>query len=190
MKKHIALAALAAATLAAPMMASAESTVRNGNGDATARLNFRVVVPRVLFLGVGTGAGNIGDATTRVNTVDRLTFNIPSADVGNGVGTAAQVVDVRVKGNSGQIALAANSGSLGPTNATSDVIPWGDFTMSSSDATNLAVPAVGTSINVAPDSAGGKLTERVAQWSFSYNNTAAIPAGRYDGQITYTASAP
>jgi hypothetical protein len=47
---------LAAAVAAAPFAANAESQFVNGTGTASAKLDFRVTIPRVLFLRVGAGA--------------------------------------------------------------------------------------------------------------------------------------
>ncbi|UUZ74540.1 hypothetical protein LP414_19155 [Polaromonas sp. P1(28)-13] len=55
MKKLILVSALSLASLLT-VTAHAESNIVVGAGTAAAKLDFRVILPRVLFLGVGTGA--------------------------------------------------------------------------------------------------------------------------------------
>lgn len=185
--------AAAAAMLALPMSASAESQLVVGAGNASARLDFRVVIPRVLFLAVGTG-----NALPLANnaTIDTLTFDYSAAaaDVGSGTPSAGQAVNVRVRGNNGQIALAAaTTGAL--TNATGDTIAWSEIS-GSSDQAALPSPAlpltgIGASSNVTLNTT--KVTDRTATWTFTYANTAIVPPGTYgttNGRVTYTASMP
>ncbi len=174
-----------ALAIAAPLMASAESQLTIGSGSASADLNFRVVIPRVLFLAVGTGAAGL----TTDTTVDTVTFDYTSnpADVGTG-----NVVPVRVLGNNGVIALASsNTGAL--TNGTGDTLPWSEITATSSDATNFASPPpAGGSVNLGL-SQGTKVTSRTANWTFSYANTTVAAPGTYgvtNGTVTYTATMP
>jgi len=183
--KSLLLSSAAALALGTPLLASAESQLTVGTGNASARLDFRVIIPRVLFLGVGTGSATLANN----NTIDRLTFDYSGtpADIGSGTASAAQSVAVRVLGNNGAISLAAAGSGSGLTNGT-DVIPWSQIVASSSDTTNLNVPAVGGT--AAPALSSGKVTNRTASWSYSYANSAVVAPGTYDGQITYTASMP
>jgi hypothetical protein len=64
MKKAMLLKTAIAVAIAAPLLASAESQLAVGSGAATARLDFRVVIPRVLFLAVGTGNAALTGNTT------------------------------------------------------------------------------------------------------------------------------
>ena len=211
MKKLILVSAIAAA-LCAPMIASAESTVVTGAGpnSTAARLDFRIVIPRVLFLAVGTGAG--GAALTGNPAIDLVTFDYtanPGA-VGTGpTGTAGNItgniVPVRVVGNAGPIGLtAATVGALNNGTAA-ETIPWSEITAVSSDATNFpspVIPASGTGASSAVVvSSGTKITNRTANWTYSYANTAIVPAGTYggagtaaagvnNGRVTYTATMP
>ena len=185
-----------ALALAAPLLASAESQLVVGTGSASARLDFRVVVPRVLFLGVGTGAG----ALTASTTIDTVTFDYSSNPAALGTGAAAgaitgNVVPVRVLGNNGQVTLTANTtGAL--TNATADTIPWSEISATSSLAA-LPSPVIpntgaGTASNVTLSS-GTRITDRTANWTFSYANSAVVAPGTYgttNGRVTYTAAMP
>jgi len=195
-KSSLILKSALALALATPLLASAESQLINGAGSATARLDFRVVVPRVLFLGVGTGAAGL----TTNTTIDTVTFDYSSNPAAVGTGAAAgaitgNVVPVRVVGNNGQITLTASTtGAL--TNATADTIAWSEITATSSLAA-LPSPVIpntgaGTASNVTLSS-GTRITDRSANWTFSYANSAVVAPGTYgttNGRVTYTAAMP
>jgi hypothetical protein len=197
MKKLALVSALALSSLLTTP-AQAESSFVVGTGSAAANLNFKVVIPRVLFLGVGTGAATTPMATN--STKDTLTFDYTTNAAALGTGAAAASVTnngpvpagggfpVRVFGNGGQITLTTTN----PVSLTSgtDTIPFTQITATSSDATNLAVPALtgGTSTPVL--STGTKVTDRSATWTYAYSNSTVAPAGTYNGTVTYTASMP
>ncbi len=182
-----------ALALATPLLASAESQFVVGTGAASAKLDFRVVIPRVLFLGVGSGAA----ALSTTATVDRLTFDYTTnpntigsgaaaASITNTAGFVGNAFPVRVFGNNGQVHLAAAGG----PNLTSgtDTIPFTQIT-GTSDSIDLPNPVLGAAaVNVA--ASAGKVTDRTANWTFTYTNTVVAAAGTYDGQVTYTASMP
>lgn len=192
MKKALLLKTTLALALATPLLATAESQLVVGTGSATARLDIRVIIPRVLFLAVGTGEAG----TTTNATIDTLTFDYTGtpAAVGSGTASAGQTVNVRVRGNNGQVALtAATSGAL--TNATADTIPWSQIS-ATSDQVTLPTPAIpltgsGAGSNVTINA--GKVTDRSAVWTYSYLNAAVVAPGTYgttNGRVTYTASMP
>jgi hypothetical protein len=193
MKKALLLKTALAVALATPLLASAESQLTVGAGAASARLDFRVTIPRVLFLAVGTGATGLANNTS----IDTVTFDYTTNPAALGTGAAAgaitgNIVPVRVLGNNGVIALASTStGAL--SNAGGDTIPWSEITVISSDATNFASPAPsGASVNLGVSS-GTKVTSRNANWTFSYANSVAVPPGTYgttNGRVTYTATMP
>ncbi|WP_300649033.1 hypothetical protein [Hydrogenophaga sp.] len=198
MNKSLLLKTTLAVAMATPLLASAESQLITApTGSAVARLDFRVIVPRVLFLGVGTGAGGVVNNTT----VDTVTFDYTTNAAAVGTGAAAAVISgavvpVRVIGNNGQITLTATTtGAL--TNGTSDTIQWSEISAVSSLPLTLPSPiipnsGVGTSSNVTLSS-GTKITDRSANWTFSYANTAVVAPGTYgttNGRVTYTAAMP
>ncbi|MDM7944626.1 MAG: hypothetical protein QUV35_18550 [Hydrogenophaga sp.] len=200
MKKALLLKSTLALALATPLLASAESQLVN-TGPAVARLDFRVIIPRVLFLGVGTGATAVPEATN--TTVDLVTFDYTTNPGAVGSGAVAgsitgAVVPVRVMGNNGQIVLtAATTGGL--SNGDGDTIPWTEITATTSAATlpSPVIPATGTGAgsNVTLSS-GTKITDRSADWTFSFANSTVVPAGIYgatvanNGRVTYTATMP
>ena len=201
------LAALfAISALATPMLANAESSTQTGAGalSATARLDFRITIPKVLFLRVGTG-GLFGAAANA--TIDLIDFTVPFANVGDGVpvaGTGGDLgggaVTALLRSNAGTVTLTANTtGAL--TNATTDTIPWSQIGIANSALVTpafantfphlAALPLTGASANFAP-AAIAKVTNVGSTWTFSFLNASTFPAGIYgptgNGRVTYTAT--
>lgn len=192
MKKNLFIRSALALAVAAPLMAHAESELVIGTGSAAAELELRVVIPRVLFLGVGTGAATLATNTT----VDELTFDYSTnpLDVGTGAaagsitstspsGTAS--IPVRVFGNNGQVTITATN----PLTLTSgtDSIPFTELSVTSSNA-DLDAPdfSGGTSL----PTLAGRVTNHTANWTYSYANATTPAFGTYEGRVTYTATMP
>lgn len=193
---------LLAAGLAAP--AHAESSFQTGAGalTATARVDFQITIPKILFLRVGTGSLYANDAT-----VNLISFNMPAASVGQGAvaATAASgdlgngTVTAMVRGNNGNITLnATTAGAIG--NGSGDSINWSEITTTAaalSTGTILTPPTLanGASANVTL-TAVGKVVNQDAKWTYGYANSAIVPAGTYGGvntnnsRVTYTAALP
>lgn len=202
--------ALLTVALLSPLLASAESNFSSGSGTLTASgsLDFKIVIPRVLYFAVGSGSS--GSSVTPNATIDLVTFDytLNPASVGTGVAAntiTGNVVGVRVLGNGGAIGITAST--LGALNngVATETVPWTGISTVSSDATNFPAPTIpasgsGTASNIAISS-GTKVTDRTANWTFSYANTAVLPAGTYggagtassglnNGRVIYTASMP
>jgi len=82
MKTNLIKIAVAAALVAAPMMASAESAFTTGAGTpitASAHLDFQITIPKILYLRVGTGTAMAANAT-----INQIAFSVPAANVGDG----------------------------------------------------------------------------------------------------------
>jgi hypothetical protein len=205
----LSFASVAVAVAGVPMLAQAESaTVSAATGPLTtnARVDMRIVIPKVLFLRVGTG-GLYGAAAN--TTVDLIDFTIPAANVGNSTAVAgtggdlgAGAVTALLRSNAGTVTLTANTlGAIG--NGVGDTIPWTQIAVASANLAtpafantlphSVALPATGASANFAP-AAVAKVTNVGSQWTYSYLNTATVPAGTYggvntnNGRVTYTAS--
>ncbi len=198
-------AAAALAAMGASMTAHAESTVQNGAGalSASARLDFRVTIPKVLFLQVGTGTALA--TNPNINLID---FVVPAANVGDGIAIAATAasgdlgsgsVTARVLGNNGDVTLTSTTvGALG--NGAGDTLSYSLISTTPAvltSGTALAAPALAdgaTTSTTVP--ATGKIVNRDARWTFSFLNTAVVPPGTYGGvnannsRVTYTASMP
>ena len=205
------LAALATALVS--VSAHAESDFASGSGaslTATARLDFIVTIPRVLYLRVGTGT-----SFTSVGTVDLINITVPAAAVGNGVAVAATggdigagAVTVRVMGNGGNITL--NSNTTGPLNngVAAQQNGWNRINVASAPLasttsgfnngaiTHPAFNATGGAGTAVVLTANNKMVQQEGRWTYSYANTEAVAAGTYggvgvnNGRVTYTASMP
>ncbi|MDQ0570886.1 hypothetical protein QFZ42_002720 [Variovorax paradoxus] len=214
MKKLLLITAIASAL--APLAAQAESTFVTSAGaqSASARLDFKVVVPKVLFLQVGTGTNLANNAT-----VNKVSFDVPAGAIGNGTavaGTGGDLagggVTVRVLGNSGTVSLTnATTGQLTSGVAGDPTVPWTDIVVTpgalattTTGYTNAAIAhppfnnaaAGGASATATTLTASAGLVRREGSWTFAYANTATLPAGTYgdttgnNGRVTYTATAP
>jgi hypothetical protein len=213
--KKLALATAAFAALAAPVAALAESDVNTAagpNSTATARLDFSIVIPRVLFLQVGTGSvAPLADNAA----VDALVFTVPAASLGNGTDVAGTggnltggAVTVRVFGNNGNITLTAGHAGPMTNGVATDTIPWSEILVT---PTAPAAPAAGFIATAIPHpaipvaagtgaattlTAVNKVVRQEGVWTFAYDNTAAYAAGTYGGvntnnsRMTYTATLP
>jgi hypothetical protein len=212
--KKLLIATAAVAAFASPMLAQAESQFVNPavtGSIATARLDFTVVIPQVLFLRVGTSSGN----TATDGTINGITYTVPAANVGDssviaGVGgdLTAGAVTVRVYGNGGGINL--NSTTTGPltTGTAGEVIPWSEITVAAAPLaagtagfTNAAIThpafntgAAGGAGTVTSLAATNKVVRVEGKWTYSYANTGTVAAGTYggtvakNGRVTYTAT--
>jgi len=213
--KHLLLTATVVVALA-PFAVQAESNFVTSTGalSASAKLDFKVVVPKVLFLQVGAGT-NMADNTT----VNKVSFDVPAASLGNSTavaGTGGDLagggVTVRVLGNSGTVTLTnATTGQLSSGVAGNPTVPWTDIvvtpgalTSTTTGYTNAAIAhppfnnaaGGGASATATTLTASAGLVRREGSWTFAYANTATLPAGTYgdtvgnNGRVTYTATAP
>jgi len=207
MKTNLIKIAVAAALVAAPMMASAESAFTTGAGSpitASAHLDFQITIPKILFLQVGTGTNMAANAT-----VNQIAFSVPAANVGDGSVISATAgsgdlgngtVTARVIGNNGTVTFTSTTvGALG--NGAGDTISYGQIATAAAantSATVLAHPtladAATTTVTLTP--ASGKVINRDAKWTYTYTNAAVVAPGTYGGvntnnsRVTSTASMP
>lgn len=189
-----------AVALAVPAIASAESSFVTGAATATganARLDFRIVIPSVLYFRVGTS--NL-PALTNNATVDLVDFGT-IATPGNSTPVAATSggVLVDVRGNNGNISLtASHTGANGLYDGVGDYISM--TTISATDGGNITHPTFvdnGTSgvVTILPN-IGTKITNLSDTWTFSYANATIPAAGTYggvntnQGRVTYTVTMP
>lgn len=193
--------------LAALLLASASHAHQvTGTNSASANLDFVVEIGKFIFFRVGTGAFPAASGT-----IDTVAFNavpaIPAGAVvpvpGNNTtvnwnaalpsfSAAATVLPVEVRSNAGQVTIRATATT--PLNSGANNIPLSQILLSTSDA-NLPAPAIpdtgtGLAVNVAGTAFGNLVTQRNANWTFSYNPPVTQRAGNYTGQVTFTASSP
>jgi hypothetical protein len=189
---------IALTTLGCIASAHAESDLNTGAAaglSAVAKLDFRIVVPRIIFLRVGTGV-NFADALGAAN-IDRVDFNLLPADVASltavagAAGTGPYPVAVRVLGNGGNISLTA-LGTLGGLTNGAQTVPWTQITPVSSNVAGLPHPAIGNGVAGAVTSlpAAANVVNQSANWTFSYANAGPVASGTYNGQVIYTAALP
>jgi hypothetical protein len=207
MKTSIALKSLlGTAALTLPLIASAASTFTSGAGtlNATATVNFTVVIPQFLYLRVGTGSPYATGTLATVNTTDLITFSPAVGAVGNGTAVAGVGGDLpgggvetaAILGNGGNVTLvAAATGAL--SDGAGDSISFAQITTTAAanaEPTLLAAPPLNDTTSSETVPATGKLVKADAKWTFSYLNTVTPPAGTYGGSagnngiVTYTAT--
>lgn len=215
--KKLLLIAVAMAALVAPILSRAESNVNTAavvGSAVTARLNFSVVIPSVLYLAVGTNTTMAANAT-----VDPLVFTVPAASIGagtasvvvtggdQGVGAVTVRVFSNVGGATGNVSLNSTTTGQMVGALAGDLIPWTDIAVASAPLgatttgyTNAGInhPAfnnaggAGTAVTL---TAASKVVRQEGKWTFSYANTNTYPAGTYGGSlakngiVTYTATA-
>jgi hypothetical protein len=212
MKPSVALKTLAGvAALALPLLASAESNVQTGAATAapgaTAHVDFSIVIPKILYLRVGTGSSYTTGALTSNGAIDLITFSPTAAQVGSGTaipGTGGDltggVETAAVVSNSGNVTLNATAtGAL--SNGAGDTIPFSQITTTATTLTSgTALPAPtltnATSGNVLLTAPATKIIVQDAKWTFAYANSAVVPAGTFggintnNGRVVYTATMP
>jgi hypothetical protein len=204
---NLILKAAIALAITTPLIANAESTFTTGAGTpitASARLDFQIVIPKVLFLQVGTGTAN-----ATLGTINQIAFTVPAANVGDASVISASAlsgdlgngqVTARVIGNNGTITFTSTTlGAL--ANAAGDTISYAQIAaavLPNTSAVALAHPALldGATSTVTLTPASGKVMNRDAKWTFTYLNSAVVAPGTYGGvntnnsRVTYTASMP
>jgi hypothetical protein len=183
--------------------ARAESNFQTGAGGltATTHLDFQIVIPKMLYLRVGTGV----DRTT-VATVDMITFTVPAAHVGDssviagtGGDLSAGVVTARVIANSGTVTVTTTTPNQ-IKDAAGDLISFGQIGLAVATLTSgtaFTPPAMtdntATTTTIAPTL---NVVNQDAKWTFTYKNQNVVAAGTYGGvntnnsRVTYTAAIP
>ena len=205
--KNALLKSAIATALVLPAIANAESQFTTGAGSpitATARLDFQITIPKILFLQVGTGTANANNAT-----VNQIAFSVAAANVGDSTVIAATAgsgdlgngtVTAKVVGNNGNITFTSTTlGAL--SNGAGDTISYAQVATAvatNTSAVALAHPALvdaaTTTLTLTP--AAGKIIVRDAKWTFTYLNQNVVAPGVYGGvnannsRVTYTASMP
>jgi len=191
------------------LVTPAASNFRTGAGALTvrARVDFRVIIPKILYLRVGTGSA-YPTALSNVGTVNLVAFSPSAAVVGNGTVIGGSGGDLTggvqtaaIISNSGNVTLNATAtGALG--DGAGDSIPYTQIGTAASALTVgytlLPSPALnnGTSGNVVLTAPATKVIRADARWTYTYLNTTTPPGGSYggvnvnNGRVLYTASMP
>jgi hypothetical protein len=187
---------IAAAAIAAVFSAQAESdlNVSTASGAAaSAKLDFRITVPRLIYLRVGAAGPGFSD----LGTVDRVDFTLTADDITSGAaiagasGSGAYPIVARVLGNGGNVSFSATGPAAGLTGpALSTPVPWTQIVpvVAPVGGTTLPHPVVNGGTNNLP--ATNSIVNLTSNWTFNYSNTNPLAAGEYNGQVTYTAALP
>ena len=188
--KRMWIAAAVAAVLATPAALAESDTALGAAGVASARLNFRIVIPRFLFFRVGTAGG----------TIDAVDFDLSTTTATLGDGTDipatsanAGVIPVQIISNAtSDITIVADTGGAALDNGATGTIDWPEIKVSSTTG-NIPAPALnnaGTgSVTYNPASFTNNET---GTWTFVYDNTTLPEEGTYgslagtEGRVTYT----
>ncbi|MEO8346963.1 MAG: hypothetical protein ABI607_14830 [Betaproteobacteria bacterium] len=207
-------AAVASAIALSASPARAESTFISGAGTATARLNFSIVIPKFVFLQVGTGSSLATNAA-----IDTILFDMTGAvtSVGNGTAQAgtggdllAGSVTARVLGNNFTAAVNLSATTTGAMSNGTNTISWSEISVAAPTAIAVTPAAASTLSHpgtlLAPFADGAATTvsltpvarviNQAAKWTFSYKNTNVPPSGTYgntvanNGQVTYSIAMP
>lgn len=200
--------ALAVAAGTRPAMADRQTTTAPLSApeqtvSASAALDFNINIGKFIFFRVGSGAFPVASGTVDTVTLD-TSASFP-ASVTNGTAmplswdgsvplfasTANATLPVEVRSNAGQIALRTTV--VSPLSNGSASIPFSAIHIVSSDS-NLPAPPVpdsgtGAAVNVTGTAFANLVTERVADWTFSYADSSDSTAGSYTGVLMFTASA-
>jgi hypothetical protein len=206
LRKNLLKAAVAIA-VAAPLFANAESTFTTGVTTpitAAAHLDFQIVIPKILFLQVGTGTNLATNAA-----INQIAFTVPAVNVGDASVISASAgsgdlgngtVTARVIGNNGVVTFTSSTlGAL--NNGGTDTISYAQIATAAATNTSgtiLAAPALadGATTTVTLTPASGKVMNRDAKWTYTYLNSNVVAPGTYGGtnannsRVTYTASMP
>ena len=184
--------ALALTALSLALTAQAESDINSGAAaglNAATRLDFRVAVPRMIFLRIGSGVNFADNAT-----INRVTFAVTPANVGSGVAVlgvpSAGAVQARVLSNGGNVSFTAR-GVLGGLASGPRRVAWSQIVPLASGGA-LPHPAIGNGVAgvasaLVPVSG---VVNQTAVFSFNYANSSPVASGTYNGRVTYTAALP
>jgi hypothetical protein len=187
---RVTTAALAAVASLFGFAAHAESDINSGTGagvSATADLNMRIRVPRMIFLRVGNGTNFADNAT-----IQRVTFAVTGANVGSGVavaGTPAAGIQAMVRANGGNVNFTARGVLNGLAKGTRR-IPWTQIVPTATGT--LPHPVIGNGVAGAASvlTAVNGVVNQTATYNFTYSNSTPMEFGSYNGRVTYTASLP
>ena len=191
------------------LVTPAASTFRTGAGALTARarVDFRIIIPKILYLRVGTGSA-YPTTLSNVGTVNLVAFTPPAATIGNGSAVSGSGGDLTggvqtaaIISNSGNVTLNATAaGALG--DGAGDSIPYTQLATAASALTVgytlLPAPVLsnGTSANIVLTAPATKVIRADARWAYTYLNASMPASGTYggvnvnNGRVLYTATMP
>jgi hypothetical protein len=200
-----------AAAAAAPLLCNAESSIQTTSGQtATAHVDFQITIPKFLYLRVGAGSNYTTGAYAANGTVDLITWNLTTANVGAGSlpGTGGDVAPAGTETaalvcNSGNAVTFTSTTTGALVDTTADSISYSNITVATAAGTFptlLNPPALADGATTTTTVNGsGHLVKADAKWTFSYTNNTVPAGGVYggggvgntgNGRVTYTATMP
>ena len=168
----------------------------SGGTGAAVNLDFRITIPAFIFFQVGQSGAGIDQIDFAPTATDIATPGAITAGTGGDLGSGTVTVSLISNAGGVDIAETNNSGGNGLSDGT-NYISYAQISTATSDA-GLSAPALtNTGVNshsITPTA--GNITNRTAQWTYTYVNPATPPlAGTYGGsanggRVTYTVAVP
>jgi hypothetical protein len=208
MKRNILAAAVGAALTLSAVSALAESTSAAGGAGAStsARLDFRLTVPKFLRLRVGAAAGTINEIAF-TPTVSQLATGASIAGAGGDLGSGAVTVSVQANPGADTVNLTYrttdNTGAaLAALSDGVNTVPWSTIGVATAgaDAASLTHPAnladgSAADVNVvAPVPKVSGTINLSATWTYTWNDGGVIYAASagtgYAGRVAYKLATP
>ena len=208
MKRNILAAAVGAALALNTFSAFAESTSAAGGsgGSTSARLDFRLTIPKFLRLQVGSTAGTI-DEIAFAPTVAQLATGASIAGAGGDLGSGAVTVAVQANPGADTVNLTYrttdNTGAaLAAMSDGTNTVPWSTIKVATAgaDAASLTHPAAladgsASDVNVvAPVPKVAGTINLSATWTYTWNDGGTIYAASagtgYAGRVAYKLATP
>ncbi len=200
------VAALALCTLARGALAASSTMPAFGSytnaqipgKTASVDLNFSLVIPKFLYLQVGSTGG----------AVNAISFNPTAAQVGTGVNIAGTggdlgggAVTVIAQGNTGTglgtLVYTTTNSAGAPLAALTDgvrTIAWSTIKVSSTGSSAISHPAALADASASPVTISAALPTVFnvsATWTYSWNDANVVyPASTYTGRVAYSLSQP
>jgi hypothetical protein len=171
---------------------SAPESAPTSSVTASASLDFALTLDRFISLSVGSNSViNFDLSPLAAHCFDAAAgscFGGGTPVLPVGIGT----LPVSVRSNAGAVRLIASAASPLSAANGAETIPMSQIKIRSSDPTNFPAPLIvdggGSPVHINPTAFEGRVTQRSAQWSFSYANTVSPSAGAYHGKILFTAT--
>lgn len=204
------LCALVLLLLASGSLLAGQRSDNNTAGglNVSVDLRHRVVVPQILYFRVGEdGFGDVDEIRFDVNPAgvgagNNQTHNGPNvAPIGDGNSIQASnngVLPVMIMANVGSLTLSYDlSDPQGLGDGAGNFIPFDEILVTSADPGGLPSPVLanggagGANVaNINGNLFGGRVTQRRSTWTYTYANRTLPRAGKYEGRVRYTLSAP
>lgn len=184
-----------------------------GGLNVSQDLRHRIVIPQIIYFRIGSSTiGSIDEVSFDVNPTglgvgNQQTYSgsavapISVTPIGNGTpitATANGTLPVQIMANVGTLTLSYDiSDPLGLSDGLGNHIPFDEILVTSADPAGFPTPVLTNagaggvnSVNISGNDYGGRVTDRLTDWTFRYANSQVPIAGKYLGRVRYTVAAP